>query len=178
MLRSSLPTLMTEDQLSAVKAALTAAAASNPCGEEQAARYEMLLDELLEEWGATSLRQLPAASFRHVLNWCAQRSLPDERGKLERHAQTALDDLKTAAHALHEYRKALRGVRAVAGELLPLLMGRLSLPGNAGGLLVDALDGELAALDRELVATKDRGTGMALGLLRLARGLDQQEVRE
>ena len=30
MLRSSLPTLMTEDQLSAVKAALTAAAASNP----------------------------------------------------------------------------------------------------------------------------------------------------
>ena len=35
MLRSSLPTLMTEDQLSAVKAALTAAAAGNPCGEEQ-----------------------------------------------------------------------------------------------------------------------------------------------
>ena len=91
-----------------------------------------------------------------MLNWCAQRSLPDERGKLERHAQAALDDLKAAAHALHEYREALRGVRAVAGELLPLLMGRLSLPGNAGGLLVDALDGELAALDRELVATKDR----------------------
>ena len=86
--------------------------------------------------------------------------------------------LKAAAHALHAYRGALRGVRTVAGELLPLLMGRLSLPGNAGGLLVDALDGELAALDRELVATKDRGTGMALGLLRLARGLDQQEVRE
>lgn len=87
MLRSSLPTLMTEDQLSAVKAALTAAAAGNPCGEEQAARYEILLDELLEEWGATSLRQLPASSFRHVLNWCAQQSLPDERGKLERHGK-------------------------------------------------------------------------------------------
>lgn len=128
-MRSSLPALMTEDQLSAVKAALTAAAAGNPCGEEQAARYEMLLDELLEEWGATSLRQLPASSFRHVLNWCAQQSLPDERGKFERHAQAALDDLKAAAHALHEYREALRGVRAVAGELLPLLMGRLSLPG-------------------------------------------------
>ena len=39
-----------------VVAALTAAAAGNPCGEEQAARYEILLDELLEEWGATSLR--------------------------------------------------------------------------------------------------------------------------
>lgn len=177
MLHSSLPTLMTEDQLSAVKAALTAAAASNPCDEEQAARYEMLLDELLEEWGATSLQELPASSFRHVLHWCAQQSLQDERGKLERHAQAALDDLKAAAHALHEYREALRGVRAVAGELLPLIRERLSLPGNAGGLLADALDGELAALDRELVATKDRGTGMALGLLRLARGLDQQEVR-
>lgn len=113
--------LLTESQIAAINAALHAAAASNPCGEEQAARYEMLLDELLEEWGATSLRQLPASSFRHVLNWCAQQSLPDERGKFERHAQ--------------------------------------------------------AALDRELVATKDRGTGMALGLLRLARGLDQQEVR-
>lgn len=169
--------LLTESQIAAINAALHAAAASNPCGEEQAARYEMLLDELLEEWGATSLRQLPAASFRHVLNWCAQQSLPDAHGKLERHAQAALDDLKAAAHALHEYRDALRGVRAVAGELLPLLRDRLSLPGNAGGLLVDALDGELAALDRELVATKDRGTGMALGLLRLARGLDQQEVR-
>ena len=151
-MRSPLPALMTEDQLSAVKAALTAAAAGNPCGEEQAARYEILLDELLEEWGATSLRQLPASSFRHVLNWCAQRSLPDERGKLERHAQAALDDLKAAAHALHEYREALRGVRAVAGEL--------------------------ASLDRELVPTKGQGTGMALGLLRLARGLDQQEGRE
>ena len=30
-MRSSLPALMTEDQLSAVKAALTAAAAGNPC---------------------------------------------------------------------------------------------------------------------------------------------------
>lgn len=177
MLRSSLPTPMTEDQLSAVKAALTAAA-SNRCGEEQATRYKMLLDELLEEWGATSLQELPASSFRHVLNWCAQRSLPDERGKLERHAQTALDDLKAAAHALQEYRKALRGVRAVAGELLPLIRERLSLPDNTDGLLTDALIGELAALDRELVATNDRGTGMALGLLRLARGLDQQEGRE
>lgn len=69
-------------------------------------------------------------------------------------------------------------MRAVAGELLPLLRDRLSLPGNADALLVDMLDGELAALDRGLMATKDRGTGMALGLLRLARGLDQQEVRE
>ena len=41
-----------------------------------------------------------------------------------------------------------------------------------------AVAGELASLDRELVATKDQGTGMALGLLRLARGLDQQEGRE
>lgn len=177
MLRSSLPTPMTEDQLSAVKAALTAAAAGNPCGEEQATRYKMLLDELLEEWGATSLQELPASSFRHVLNWCAQRSLPDKRGKLERHAQTALDDLKTAAHALHEYRKALRGVRAVAGELLPLIRERLSLPGNADGLLTDALIGELVALDRELVATNDRGTSVALGLLRLARGLERKDVR-
>ena len=59
MLRSSLPTLMTEDQLSAVKAALTAAAAGNPCGEEQAARYEMLLDELLEEWGPPPCASCP-----------------------------------------------------------------------------------------------------------------------
>lgn len=176
-MRSSLPALMTEDQLSAVKAALTAAAAGNPCGQEPAARYEALLQDLLADWGEESLHDLPGFSFRHVLNWCAQQSLPDERGKLERHAQAALDDLKAAAHALHEYRDALRGVRAVAGELLPLLRDRLSLPGNADGLLVDMLDGELAALDRELVATSDRGTGMALGLLRLARGLDQQEVR-
>ncbi|MCI7616962.1 MULTISPECIES: hypothetical protein [Desulfovibrio] len=169
--------LLTESQIAAIHAALHAAAAENPCGQKPAARHEALLQDLLADWGEESLHDLPASSFRHVLNWCAQQSLPDERGKLERHAQAALDDLKAAAHALHEYREALRGVRAVAGELLPLLMGRLSLPGNAGGLLVDALDGELAALDRELVATKDRGTGMALGLLRLARGLDQQEVR-
>lgn len=169
--------LLTESQIAAINAALHAAAAENPCGQEPAARYEALLQDLLADWGEESLHDLPRSSFRSVLNWCAQQSLPDAHGKLERHAQAALDDLKAAAHALHEYRDALRGVRAVAGELLPLLRDRLSLPGNADGLLVDALDGELAALDRELMATKDRGTGMALGLLRLARGLDQQEVR-
>lgn len=113
--------LLTESQIAAIHAALHAAAAENPCGQEPAARYEALLQDLLADWGEESLHDLPASSFRHVLNWCAQQSLPDERGKLERHAQ--------------------------------------------------------AALDRELMATKDRGTGMALGLLRLARGLDQQEVR-
>ena len=174
--------LLTESQIAAIHAALHAAAAENPCGQEPAARHEALLQDLLADWGEESLHDLPASSFRHVLNWCDQQSLPDERGKLERHAQAALDDLKAAAHALHEYRDALRGVRAVAGELLPLAYDRMGLSGNARAFVADGLSGAIMGqiwdVERSLVETGDRAEAAALGLLRLARGLDQQEVRE
>lgn len=38
--------------------------------------------------------------------------------------------------------------------------------------------GQIWDVERSLVETGDRAEASALGLLRLARGLDQQEVRE
>lgn len=180
-MRNSVPAIA-PDQIKTLKAAVLAAALS-PAGADldhagKSRRCNALYGQLFRRYGIDRPQDMPAVALGDALRWLEEQSRPNSHAGLEERARAALDDLKAAAHALHEYRDALRGVRAVAGELLPLLRDRLSLPGNADGLLVDMLDGELAALDRELVATKDRGTGMALGLLRLARGLDQQEVRE
>lgn len=71
---------------------------------------------------------------------------------------------------------------ARAGELLPLAYDRMGLSGNARAFVADGLSGAIMGqiwdVERSLVETGDRAEASALGLLRLARGLDQQEVRE
>lgn len=184
-MRNDLPTIA-PDQVKTLKAAVLAAALS-PAGADldhagKSRRCNALYGQLFRRYGIDRPQDMPAVALGDALRWLEEQSRPNSHAGLEERARAALERLRAARAGLYQYQQAVKEMRAVAGELLPLAYDRMGLSGNARAFVADGLSGAIMGqiwdVERSLVETGDRAEASALGLLRLARGLDQQEVRE
>lgn len=178
MTNPTLPTISPAD-LQAFKAAVRRAV-SDLAGEapdEKRRLANKFYARIYRRYGIDRLADLPAVAFGDVLAWLKEQSRPTPCAGLEERARAALERLRAARADLYQYQQAVKEMRAVAGELLPLAYDRMGLSGNARAFVADGLSGAIMGqiwdVERSLVETGDRAEASALGLLRLARGLDQ-----
>lgn len=182
MTNPTLPTISPAD-LQAFKAAVRRAV-SDLAGEapdEKRRLANKFYARIYRRYGIDRLADLPAAAFGDAVAWLKEQSRPTPCAGLEARAAEARAALRAASAGLHEYRRALQALRRAGEELQSVLQDSLALSGNEPAWAADALHlatgGGFVDLEADLCRLKDRAEAHALALQRLARGLEQQEVR-
>lgn len=182
MTNPTLPTISPTD-LQVLKAAVRRAV-YDLAGEDLDARCRLsneVYGKIFRRYGVARLRDLPAAAFGDAVVWLKEQSRPTPHAGLESRVSEARAALRAATNGLYQYRLALQGLRRAGEELQSALLDQLRLLGNGPAWAADALHsataGSFVDLEAELCRLKDQAEAQALALQRLARGLEQQEVR-
>lgn len=168
-------------ELRALKVAIRRAISELSRGASQAERsrhFNAFYLPLYRRFGIERLADLPAGGFNQVVGWLQEQT---PCAGLESRVSEARAALRTATAGLHQYRLALQGLRRAGEDLQSALQKSLALSGNGPAWAADALHlataGGFVDLEAELCRLKDCAEGHALALQRLARALEQQEVR-
>lgn len=179
---TKLPTISPTD-LQVLKAAVRRAV-SDLAGEapdEKRRLANKFYARIYRRYGIDRLADLPAAAFGDAVVWLKEQSRPSPCAGLESRVSEARAALRAATAGLHQYRLALQGLRRAGEDLQSALQKSLALSGNGPAWAADALylatAGGFVDLEAELCRLKDCAEGHALALQRLARGLEQGEVR-
>lgn len=153
-------------------------------GEDLDARCRLsneVYGKIFRRYGIARLADLPAVAFGDVLAWLREQAKPTPHAGLESRVSEARAALRAASAGLYQYRISLQGLRRAGEELQRALLDQLRLSGNGPAWAADALHsataGSFVDLEVELCRLKDQAEAQALALQRLARGLEQQEVR-
>lgn len=182
MTNPTLPTISPTD-LQVLKAAVRRAV-YDLAGEDLDARCRLsneVYGKIFRRYGVARLRDLPAVAFGDVLAWLREQAKPTPHAGLESRVSEARAALRAASAGLYQYRISLQSLRRVGEELQRALLDQLRLSGNGPAWAADvihlATGGGFVDLEADLCRLKDRAEAHALALQRLARGLEQQEVR-
>ena len=183
MTNPTLPTI-SPAELRTLKTAIRRAISELSRGDSQAERsrhFNAFYLPLYRHFNIERLQDLPAGGFNQVVAWLREHSRPTPHAGLESRVSEARAALRAATNELYQYRRALQALRRAGEELQSVLQDSLALSGNGPAWAADALHlataGGFIDLEAELLRLKDRAEAHALALQRLARGLEQQEVR-